>query len=177
MTALKGHLRGTPRSYAQAYDARVRPLVAGLLLGFCCGLCCLASAQTTRTVYAGTFPGGAFNLIVSDPVLLGEEAFAVSLYESQSTLQLRRTPDSTVSYTYAGVSADGTLHLQRRLLWKARGVDTTTPLQLTLETPWAFALGYGARPAELVFSAGDKGMLRVLLVNDPPLERPQNEGF
>lgn len=117
------------------------------LLGF-------VAAQGTRQIYTGPSGGGIFNLAVNTPVLLGEEAFAVSLLESGSTMQLRRTPYSTVSYRHAGVGEGGTLHLQRRLRWPERNIDRTLELRLKLDTPLAFATGYGGHPGGAGFPGG-----------------------
>ena len=134
-------------------------------------------AQRSRQIYTGPSGSGIFNLAVNTPVLLGEEAFAVSLFESNSTMQLRRTAYSTFSYLYAGVDAGGTLHLQRRFRWPERHIDNTLELQVKLNTPLAFTTGYGGTPAELVFSETQDGRLRPSVVNDPPFKHPQNTGF
>ncbi len=147
--------------------------VAALLLLFGS----LGFAQTTRQIYSGRAGGGNFNLVVSDNVPLGEEAFAVSLYESPGTMQLRRTPYSTTSYVYAGIDAMGTLHLQRRFSWPERDLTTSVDLTVELGTPLSFSTGPFGPSAEIVFTAGEKGRLRLRLVNRPPLERPQNLGF
>ena len=142
-----------------------------------CILLGLGSAQTTRQIYSGRAGGGNFNLVLSDNVPLGEEAFAVSLYESPGTMQLRRTPYSTTSYVYAGIDAMGTLHLQRRFSWPERDLMTTVDLTVELGTPLSFSTGPFGPSAEIVFTAGEKGRLRLRLVNRPPLERPRNLGF
>lgn len=140
------------------------------LLGF-------AAAQNTRQIYTGPSGSGIFNLAVNTPVLLGEEAFAVTFFESGSTMQLRRTPYSTLNYLYAGVDADGTVHLQRRFRWPERDIDSTLELRVRLNTRLAFATGYTGTPAELVLREGRGGRLLISVVNDPPLERPKNTGF
>ena len=150
----------------------LRTLTAFLLL-----LGSFGFAQTTRQIFSGRAGGGNFNLVVSDNVPLGEEAFAVSLYESPGTMQLRRTPYSTTSYVYAGIDAAGTLHLQRRFSWPERDLMSTLDLTVKLETPLSFGTGPFGPPAEIVFTAGEKGLLRLRLVNRPPLERPRNLGF
>lgn len=155
------------------YGLSVRYLAACVLA--CLG--CFALAQNTRQIYTGASGSGIFNLAVNDPVLLGEEAFTISLYESDSTMQLRRTPYSRVSYAYAGVDVTGTLHLQRRFIWQDRGIDSLMDVHLKLETTLAFGTGFGGPPAELVFREGRGGKLLISVVNDPPLERPKNEGF
>ena len=134
-------------------------------------------AQTTRQIYSGRAGGGNFNLVVSDHVPLGEEAFAVSLYESPGTMQLRRTPYSTTSYAYAGIDTSGTLHLRRRFSWPERDLTTTVDLAVKLGTPLSFSTGPFGPSAEIVFTEGEKGLLRLSLVNRPPLERPRNLGF
>ena len=161
------------RRQLTCYRRGVRPFALWLTLS----LVGLVAAQSTRQVYTGPSGSGIFNLAVNTPVLLGEEAFAVSLFESASTMQLRRTPYSTVSYAYVGVDADGTLRLVRRLRWRERGIDERLELHLKLDTLVAFATGYGGTPAQLVFREGRGGRLLVKVVNDPPLERPQNTGF
>lgn len=155
------------------YRRGVRHFTVWLILSLLGGV----AAQGTRQIYTGPSGSGIFNLAVNTPVLVGEEALAVSLFESGSTMQLRRTPYSTVSYRYAGVDESGTLHLVRRLRWPERGIDERLELHLRLNTPLAFATGYGGVPAELVFREGRGGRLHIRVVNDPPLKRPQNTGF
>lgn len=101
----------------------------------------------------------------------------MSLYESPGTMQLRRTPYSTTSYVYAGIDAVGTLHLQRRFSWPERDLMNTVDLTVKLETPLSFSTGPFGPSAEIVFTEGEKGLLRLRLVNRPPLERPRNLGF
>lgn len=144
---------------------------------FVCFLCGFSAAQTDRQIYSGRAGESNFNLVVNDNVPVGEEAFAVSLYNSPATMQLRRTPYSTASYVYAGIDAAGTLHLERRFRWPERDLDTTVALTVQLGTPLAFSTGASGPPAEIVFWEGAKGRLRLELVNDPPLERPRNLGF
>lgn len=135
-----------------------------------------SSAQTTRQSYSGRADTDNFNLI-NDNIPLGEEAFSVSLYESANTMQLRQTPYSTTTYVYAGINASGTLHLERRFRWPERDLETTVNLAVRLGTPLNFSTGPLGPPARIVFREGEKGLLRLLLVNDPPLERPRNLGF
>ncbi len=151
-------------------------MLKSVVVLFVC-LCAFGSAQTARQIFSGRAGPSNFNLVVSDNVALGEEAFAVSLYESPGTMQLRRTPYSTASYVYAGIDASGTLHLQRRFLWPERDLDATLDLSVKLGTPLTFSTGAFGPPAEIVFRAGERGRLRLELVNDPPLERPRNLGF
>ena len=148
--------------------------IAGL---FACSICSFGFAQTARQIYSGRAGTGNFNLVLSDGVPLGGEAFSVSLYESGSTMQLRRTPYSTASYVYAGIDAAGTLHLERHFRYPEREIATTTPLSVRLGTPLSFGTGALGPDAEIVFTEGEKGVLRLRLVNDPPLKRPQNSGF
>lgn len=137
----------------------------------------VAQAQPTRQIVSGKTSGGVFNLVVNGAVPLGEEAFSLLFYDSDSTMQLRRTPYSTVRYTYAGIDASGTLHLERRFRWEARNIDTTLDVQVKLETPLAFGTSYASPHALLRFSGGENGLLRVTLVNEADFERPKNLGF
>ena len=150
----------------------LRTLTAFLLLFGSFGF-----TQTTRQIFSGRAGGDNFNLVISDNVPLGQETFAVSLYESPATMQLRRTPYSTTSYVYAGIDTSGTLHLQRRFSWPERDLTTTVDLAVKLETPLSFSTGPFGPLAEIVFTEGEKGLLRLRLVNRPPLERPRNLGF
>lgn len=138
----------------------------------------LANAQvTTRHLYTGSSGNGQFNLVVNEDVPIGEEAFSISWYESSSMMQLRRTAYSTVTYDYTGIDAAGTLHLQRHLLWPDRHIDTTIDVQVTLTAPQTFKVSFEGPQAQLVFSAGENGLLSVSLFNDPPFDIPKNEGF
>lgn len=143
-------------------------------------LACLitsAQAQPTRQIFSGQTSDGLFNMVISGGVPVGEEAFSLSAYESDSTMQLRRTPYSTVSYSYAGIDASGTLHLERHFRWEARQIDSVTALQVELETPQAFATGYASPHAVLRFSRGESGLLEITLINEQAFERPKNLGF
>lgn len=148
-----------------------------VVLGLFVGLASFTCAQTARQVYSGRAGAGNFNLVVSHLVPLGEEAFSVSLYESGSTMQLRRTPYSTASYVYAGIDAAGTLHLERHFRYPEREITTTTGLSVRLGATLSFGTGALGPDAEIRFTEGERGLLRLRLVNDPPLERPRNLGF
>lgn len=136
-----------------------------------------AQAQSSRQVFSGRTSDGLFNLVISSGVPVGEEAFTLSFYESESTMQLRRTPYSTVSYTYAGIDASGTLHLERHFRWEARGIDRVQELYVGLGRPLAFATGYSSPPALLHFQEGENGVLEIALTNAEDFERPENTGF
>lgn len=147
-----------------------------LALALSC-LLATAQAQSSRQVFSGRTSDGLFNLALNRSVPLGEEAFTLSFYESDSTMQLRRTPYSTVSYSYTGIDATGTLHLERHARWEARRIDITLNLYLRLGTPSAFATGYASPHALLRFSEGEGGLLEIMLVNEQDFERPKNTGF
>lgn len=171
MTPSTGMIR--PSNKSRRNFICFRPLACLIIL-----LTGLANAQVTaRHIYTGSSGNGQFNLVVNENVPIGEEAFSISWYESSSMMQLRREAYSTVTYDYAGIDVAGTLHLQRRLIWPDRNVDTTMDVQITLETPQTFKVSFEGPQAQLVFSAGENGLLSVSMVNDPPFDVPKNEGF